>query len=99
MEPRACATRVCAMAILGTSFIPVAATAQTSTYHLHIETVQTGIYRLGTNSPDAASSVIQSPDLFGLPLSGEYIFAQFGTPAGVPGFSGTIPSGSTVCWT
>lgn len=82
--------------ICGLSLVPSTVTAQTSTFHLHKETIVAGTYRLVTDAPDASSFVIQSPDLFGLPLSGEYVFAQFGTPAWVPGFTGTIPSGSTV---
>src|SRR6266536_2596080 len=93
MGRRFSVVQLSAMVLLGLAVMPDTAAGQSSVYHLHAESLQTGINRLLIAGPDAASSPIQSPDLNGVPVSGEYIFAQFGTMAGAPGFTGTLASG------
>jgi YD repeat-containing protein len=75
------------------------ATAQSTTYHLHREASTTsGLFQLKTAGTDASSLTIQSANLKNLG-AGEYIVKAFDTQSGVPGLSGTIPSGSTLNFT
>src|SRR5947209_7934078 len=79
----------CCMAVVPTF-------SQTYTYHLHKEASSTtGLDKLLTAGPDAATLALVSADLKGQ-LTGEKLIQAFDTQAGDPGMAGTIATGSTV---
>jgi hypothetical protein len=85
--------------VLGVWQLPIAAHAQTATYHLHREVSKTsGLFQLKTAGPDAGDMTISSADFRNQPPS-EYLVKAFDTPAGVPNATGTIPAGSMVSLT
>jgi hypothetical protein len=65
------------------------------TYHLHKEASDiTGLFRLRTAAPDAATTTAQSGNIGH--STGEILVKAFATDAGVPGVAGSIPSGSPI---
>src|SRR5258708_471627 len=76
-----------------------AASAQTTTYHLHKEASSTsGLEQLKTAGPDATSAALLSANLKSA-AAGEYLIQAFDSQSGDPTDSGTITSGSTVSFT
>lgn len=88
-----------AVSVLGVWLLPIAADAQTATYHLHREVSKTaGLFQLKAAGPDAGDTTISSADAKNQP-PGEYLVKAFDTPAGVPNAIGTIPAGSAASFT
>jgi YD repeat-containing protein len=82
-------------------FVITAAPAQaqqTTQYHLHKEAslINTTYKQLKLTGPDAAQTALQTANLKNNSGNFAVLLANFETQSGVPGRSGTIPSGSTV---